>query len=91
MQFVAILGLIHADNWDDPSNAKIRESADDLVDRGDEKTKQPMIIDRRFVDAVVEAVKEYTASSQLFHKVYGLMRTEALKGFTRKSPSSTGV
>ncbi|MBX3160374.1 MAG: hypothetical protein KF773_30700 [Deltaproteobacteria bacterium] len=82
-QFVGILGLIRADNWTDPTNGKTRPSTDDLYFRGHTE-KQSFVIDRRFVDAVVEAVKEYTANSALFHNVYKLMRDEALAGFDNK-------
>jgi hypothetical protein len=75
-QFVAILGIIQADNWDDPRNGKDKPSVDDAYVRGD-KGEAAFVIDRRFIDAVVEAVKEYTASSKLFNNVYELMRDVA--------------
>lgn len=87
-QFIAILGLIKADNWDDPSNGKEKPSPDDLMHTGpgDDMT---FVIDRRFVDAVVEAVKEYTAASKLFNNVYKLMRDEAAEGFAKPKSSAT--
>jgi hypothetical protein len=75
-QFAGILGLIKADNWEDSTNSKAKPSADDLTYPNVEK----FVIDRRFVEAVVEAVKEYTAASKLFNKVYDLMHDEAAKG-----------
>jgi hypothetical protein len=83
-QFIGILGLIQADNWTDPSNGKIKQSPDDLFYRG-ATLETSFVIDRRFVDAVVEAVKEYTASSKLFNNIYKLMRDEAVAGFDKKS------
>jgi hypothetical protein len=78
-QFVGILGLIHADNWEDPSNGKRAPGPDDVLVRGDGKN-ETFVIDRRFIDSVVDAVKEYTASSELFNNVYKLMREEAGTG-----------
>jgi hypothetical protein len=79
-QFIAILGLIKADNWDDPRNGKDKPSVDDIMFRGS-SAETSFVIDRRFIDAVVEAVKEYTAASDLFNNVYKLMRDEAAEGF----------
>jgi hypothetical protein len=81
-QFIAILGLIQADNWDDPRNGKDRPSTDDVMYPG-HSAETSFVIDRRFVDAVVEAVKEYTAASKLFNNVYKLMRDEAAEGFEK--------
>ena len=77
-QVVAILGVIHADNWQDPSNGKTSPNPDDLLD------EDKHVVDRRFVDAVVDAVKEYTSASDLFSNVFELMLAEAAEG-----PSST--
>jgi len=87
-QFIAILGIIKADNWDDPSNGKEAPSSDDLMFRG-ASPKASFVIDRRFVNAVVEAVKEYTASSDLFNNVYKLMRDEAAEGFGKPKPATS--
>jgi hypothetical protein len=81
-QFIAILGLIQADNWDDPRNGKERPSTDDAMYPG-HSVETSFVIDRRFIDAVVEAVKEYTAASKLFNNVYKLMRDEATEGFDK--------
>lgn len=86
-QFTAILGLILADNWDDPTNGKTEPGADDRMHRGDAKNER-FVIDRRFIEAVVDAVKEYTASSELFNKVFKLMRAEAAEGLNKpRTPS----
>ena len=88
-QFTAILGLMRADNWDNPTNGKTKASEDDLTYRGANEDTS-FVIDRRFVDAVVEAVKEFTAASDLFNNVYTLMRDEATEGFGKpKSTAST--
>lgn len=86
-QFASILGIIHADNWEDPSNGKDLPSADDILLRGDAKN-ETFVIDRRFIDAVVDAVKEYTSTSQLFANVFLLMREEASDGLDGK-PATT--
>ena len=78
-QFVGILGIILADNWEDPTNGKDLPGPDDIVVRGDSKNEN-FVVDRRFIDAVVDAVKEYTASSDLYNNVYDLMRDEASRG-----------
>jgi len=102
-QFIAILGIIQADNWEDPRNGKERPSVDDVFVDGTEagstatwdwkgdpgKPITEFVIDRRFVDAVVEAVKEYTASSKLFNNVYKLMREEASEGLDGKRASAS--
>ncbi|MEO8551202.1 MAG: hypothetical protein ABI678_14565 [Kofleriaceae bacterium] len=69
----AILGLILADNWQDPSNGKTLANADDLPGKDG-------VIDRRFIDAVVDAVKEYTTASDLYNNVFKLMIAEAAEG-----------
>jgi hypothetical protein len=87
-QFIAILGLMQADNWDDPRNGKERPSPDDLLYPGHSK-ETAFVIDRRFVDAVVDAVKEYTAASKLFNNVFALMRDESSEGFTKPRSSAS--
>jgi hypothetical protein len=77
----AILGLIHADNWQDPSNGKTLANADDLPGKDG-------VIDRRFIEAVVDAVKEYTSASDLYNNVFKLMIAEAAEGFSPPAPSS---
>jgi hypothetical protein len=82
-QVTAILGIIQADNWEDPANGKTLPNADDILVNG-------KVIDRRFVDAVVEAVKEYTAASDLYNNVYTLMVAEASEGSSpARPPTST--
>jgi hypothetical protein len=81
-QVTAILGIIHADNWEDPSNGKSEANTDDSFVDG-------KVIDRRFVDAVVEAVKEYTASSDLYNNVFTLMLAEAAEGVSPTRPPSS--
>lgn len=78
----AILGLIHADNWQDPANGKTVPNTDDIVGT------DGSIIDRRFIDAVVDAVKEYTTASKLFNNVFELMIAEAAEGVS-PAPSQT--
>lgn len=73
-QVSAILGIIHADNWQDPSNGKTSPNTDDM--QADDKH----VIDRRFIDAVVDAVKSYTSSSDLYKKIFQLMVAEAGQG-----------
>lgn len=80
-QVAAILGIIHADNWQDPSNGKTSPNTDDM--QADDKH----VIDRRFIDAVVDAVKSYTSSSDLYKKIFHLMVAEAGQGVS-PAPSS---
>jgi hypothetical protein len=87
-QFIAILGLMKADNWSDPRNGKVKASVDDLTYPG-HSTETSFVIDRRFVDTVVEAVKEYTAASKLFNNVYKLMRDEANEGFVKPKTNAS--
>lgn len=83
-QISAILGIIHADNWKDPSNGKKSPNTDDIVGEGG------TVIDRRFIDAVVDAIKEYTAASDLFNNVFELMIAEAAEGVSpARSPGSS--
>lgn len=80
-RFVAIYGLLLADNYDSPSMGRTVPMADDLVIARD--TEQPakatILVTRRFADAVVSAVKEFTAVSELHTKVFGLLREEAVR------------
>jgi hypothetical protein len=78
---VAILGLIHADNWQDPSNGKTVPTSEDLSGKDG-------VIDRRFIDAVVDAVKEYTTASDLYNNVFKLMIAEAAEGPSAAAASS---
>jgi hypothetical protein len=81
----AIFGIINADNWLDPSNGKIKPNTDDVQLDG---VNGP-VIDRRFIDAVVDAVKEYTSSAALFNDVFTLMQAEAAKGAPTASNSKS--
>lgn len=100
VQFIGILGILQADNWEDPRNGKEKPSLDDVFVAGDDagSTAPPdggpaitrFVIDRRFIDAVVEAVKEYTASSKLWSNVYQMMRAEASEG-SDEARTSTAV
>ena len=89
-QVAAILGLIHADNWEDPSNGKISPNTDDLLVKGAGKDEF-FVIDRRFIDAVVDAVKEYTASSDLYNNVFELMLAEAAEGVSATRPPTKAL
>ena len=81
-QAVAILGIIQADNWQDPANGKTSPNSEDRpIGKHD-------VIDRRFIDAVVDAVKEYTSSSHLYNRVFELMLAEAAQG-VQAQPTTT--
>lgn len=84
-QVVAIIGLIHADNWEDPTNGKSSPNTDDVLIKGAGKDEH-FVIDRRFIDAVVDAVKEYTGSSELYNNVFDLMLAEAAEGVLANRP-----
>lgn len=83
-QAVAIIGMIRAE-WEDPSNGKSIPNTDDLLVKLPGKDEY-IVIDRRFVDSVVDAVKEYTASSDLFNNVFDLMLAEAAGGVPATQP-----
>ena len=71
-QYLAIHGLMLADNYNDATLGKDHRSPDDTpVDEHD--ARRSFFIARRFLDAVVKAVQEYSAQAELFQKVYGLL------------------
>lgn len=86
-QFVSILGIIHTE-WEDPTNGKDLPGPDDVLVRGDARN-ETFVIDRRFIDSVVDAVKEYTSSSELFNNVFKLMREEAAEGLDSSTKPRT--
>jgi len=71
VEMASIIGLLLASGWEDPSIGKTHSDDGDLDDQKtwDGKT---FIADRRFVDAVVAAVKEYTAYETAKDKIDGL-------------------
>src|SRR5262249_22508436 len=73
--YVAVHGLLLADNYTDPTLGKDRASGDDVIVT-DHDPKKAFFITRRFLDAVVKAVQEYTAQAQLFQNVFDLMNEE---------------
>jgi hypothetical protein len=83
-QVVSIVGLIKTE-WEDPSNGKFSPNTDDAVVKGAGKDEY-FVIDRRFIDSVVDAVKEYTSSSDLFNNVFDLMLAEAAGGVPATPP-----
>jgi hypothetical protein len=75
-RYAAIHGLMLADNYSDPSMGKTTEAdGDDSVP--DPATGEVIVIAKRFSDAVVLAVQEYTQRSKLFHTVFGFLQDEA--------------
>lgn len=75
--FLAVHGIMLADTYPDPSIGKDRPSdGDTFIDKpGDQ-----LVIDRRFADAVVAAVQEYTSRSGLFGKVFGFLQIKSRSG-----------
>jgi len=67
---VAVHGILIADNWD-PSMGKMTPTQGDLPEKVD-----GMVVDRRFVEATVAAVKEYTSQNDLFNQCFRLLKTE---------------
>jgi len=67
---VAVHGILIADNWD-PSMGKTTPTQGDLPEKVD-----GMVVDRRFVEATVAAVKEYTSQNDLFNQCFQLLKTE---------------
>jgi hypothetical protein len=78
----AVHGILLADDWD-PSMGKSVPASDDLQLQIGSET---MVIDRRFVDAVVAAVQEYTSRAALFNQCFLFLRDEGQKhnGWSRK-------
>jgi hypothetical protein len=72
-RFCAVYGQLLADNWNDPSLGRSTALADDLIVSGG-AGQDAVIVSRRFVDAVVEAVKEHAAHAKLFLNVFGFLR-----------------
>lgn len=68
----ALQGLLLADDWE-PSMGKTQAGADDLtVQLGG----QAVVLDRRFVNAVVAAVQQYTAHAKLFQSCLAFLRQQ---------------
>jgi hypothetical protein len=74
-QYLAVHGLLLADNYTDPTLGKDRAVGDDIVVPAHDP-KKSFFIARRFLDAVVKAVQEYTAQAPLFQRVYDLINEE---------------
>jgi len=88
-QFLAVFGLLLADNYNDATLGKDRSSGDDVIVR-DPDPRKSFFIAHRFLDAVVRAVQEYSAQATLFRKVYTLMNEEGAQpdsATTRRRPS----
>ena len=89
-QFLAVYGLLLADNYDDATLGKDRASGDDVIVR-DPDPRKSFFIANRFLDAVVRAVQEYSAQATLFQKVYTLLNEEGTQPSattTRRRPST---
>lgn len=65
--FLGVYGLLLANNWTDPSLGRMRATAGDLI------LPNGAIVAKRFVDATVAAVQEYTSGNDLFTQVFGLL------------------
>jgi hypothetical protein len=89
-QFLAVYGLLLADNYDDATLGKDRPSGDDMIVR-DPDPKRSFFIASRFLDQVVKSVQEYSAQATLFQKVYTLMNEEGAQpsGTTARRRPST--
>ena len=77
-RFLAVYGLLCADKYTDPSLGKDKQASDDQVFEADDLLgrRRPVIIARRFADAVVRSVQEYTARAELFKKVFTYLKQE---------------
>jgi hypothetical protein len=74
-QYLAVHGLMLADNYTSATMGKDHPSTDD-VQVPDPDPARSFFIARRFVDAVVSAVQEYTGRAPLFQKIYKLLKDE---------------
>lgn len=66
--FLGVYGLLLADNWKQPSLGRTSPGQDDLQLPGGD------VVTRRFVDATVGAVQEYTSNAALFTSVFGFLK-----------------
>jgi hypothetical protein len=78
IKFAAIYGLMLVRNMTDPEVGQFAASSDDVVlsEEWDVDHKRFRFIARRFVEAVVDAVQEYTSRAGLFQRVYGFLKAE---------------
>jgi hypothetical protein len=74
-QMASVHGLLLADEWE-PSMGKTTPNSDDLLIH---VCGESMVIDRRFVGAVVAAVQEYTSRATLFNKCFEFLRQQGHK------------
>jgi hypothetical protein len=75
----SVHGLLIADNWE-PTMGKLRPAPGDLnIDLGGNRM---MVVDRRFVEATVAAVQEYTSQSKLFDRAFEQLKAEAVQTST---------
>jgi hypothetical protein len=74
IRFLAVYGLMKADNWD-PAGGRTQPGPDDQ--------RLPMgggryeIVSRPFADALVGAVREYTAAADLYRRTYDFLKTQS--------------
>lgn len=73
IKFLAVYGLMKADNWD-PAGGRTQPGPDDLrLNLGGGKFE---IVSRPFADALVGAVKEYTSAADLYRNTYEFLKTQ---------------
>jgi len=65
--FLGVYGLLLADNWTQPSLGRTNPGQDDIQLPGGD------VVTKRFVDATVGAVQEYTSNALLFTNVFGFL------------------
>jgi hypothetical protein len=82
-RYLAIHGIMLADNLSDPSFGKDAPVAGDRVLPAEGKD---IVIAQRFSDAVVAAVQEFTSQAELYRKVFNFL---AASGKTHDGVSST--
>lgn len=82
LTFIGVYGLLQAKNMVDPSlgrNPNVPPGPDDIaidLPALEDKPKSTLVIAPRFVDAMVESVKEFTEYRKLFERSMPVLQTE---------------
>ncbi len=87
-QMVAVHGILLADGWE-PSMGKSQPGGDDLMLPAHEGGGHPMVIDRRFIDAVVAAVQEYTSAAKLYDACFTFLKNQGQPATVAKVQKSS--
>jgi hypothetical protein len=82
-----VQGILVSDDWEPTMGKILQASGDQSVDLGGGKS---MVIDARFVAAVVAAVQEYTTQAPLFNSTFDQLKAESVQAAaTTPAPSKS--